>query len=120
MEKLICTKLGMLTFLRMGRDFRKGKNSEKIVLNSCPGDAVSCSLETKHDRRKAAKVKLFVSERRLQEQSSQSQQTVLGLIPDHVFCCSETNHDRRMVPRPKLFVSLRDYRNKGHNPENLT
>jgi hypothetical protein len=80
----------------------------KIVPSSCPGEGRSCSSESKHDRRKASRAKLFVAERILQEQWSQSRQTALGLIPDEVvFCSSNTDEDRRTAHRTKLFVVAR-------------
>jgi hypothetical protein len=45
------------------------------------GEGVSCSSETKHDRRTAPRSKLFVSKRRLQKQRPIRRQTVLGSIP---------------------------------------
>jgi hypothetical protein len=49
--------------------------------------------------------KLFVSERRLQEQRSQPQKAALGSSPgEDGFFSLEMKHDRRMAPRSELFV----------------
>jgi hypothetical protein len=65
-------------------------------------------LETKHNRRKASRAKLFVEERILQKQWLQSRQTVLGSIPDEDdSCSSNTDEDRRTGHRTKLFVVVR-------------
>jgi hypothetical protein len=58
--------------------------------------------------KKATRAKLFVVEKILQEQWSQSCQTVLGSIPDEDdFCSSNTDEDRRTGHRTKLFVVAR-------------
>jgi hypothetical protein len=65
-------------------------------------------LETKQNRRKASRAKLFVAERTLQEQWSQSHETILGSVPDEDdFCSSNTVENRRTENRTKLFVVAR-------------
>jgi hypothetical protein len=49
----------------------EGQSSGQSDLNSTPGEGVSCSLETKPDRRTAPRPKLFVSKRRLRIKGSQ-------------------------------------------------
>jgi hypothetical protein len=63
------------------RRFWEFQNSEKSVLGLSPGEGGFCSTETKHDRRTAPRPKLFVSTKRLQEQRSQPQKSVLGSSP---------------------------------------
>jgi hypothetical protein len=93
--------------------FQKGK----IVLSSSLGEGGCCSSETKHDRRKAPRAKLLVSDSRLQKQRSQPQQTYRGSFPDEDgFYSSETKHDRRTVSRPKLFVSARKLHKQRPQP----
>jgi hypothetical protein len=67
-DKPICTKLGML--IPWDQEENTGQNVGKGVLSSSTGEGGSCRLETKHDRRTVPRPKLFVSERRLQEQRS--------------------------------------------------
>jgi hypothetical protein len=103
----ICTKLGMLISWDQ-EEIIGGSKLRKSVLSSIPAEGVSCSSETKQDRRMAPIPKLFVSNRRLQKQRPESRQIVLGSIPsEDNFCSSDTKHDRRTAPRPKLFVSKR-------------
>jgi hypothetical protein len=65
----------------------------RILVWSCPGEDVFCTLESDDGRRRE---ELFVSAERLQEQRSQPQKTVLGLSPDEdVFCTLETDDGRR-------------------------
>jgi hypothetical protein len=87
--------------------------------SSSPGKGGSCSSETKHDRGPAPRPKLFVSERKLQEQRRIRGKTLLSSIPgEGGFCCSETLHDRRTARRTKLF-RRGDHKNYGHKPENF-
>jgi hypothetical protein len=52
------------------------------------------------------RAKLLVSDRRLQKQRSQPQQTGLDSIPDEDFFCGlEIKHGRNTTARPKLSVS---------------
>jgi hypothetical protein len=97
----ICTKLGML----IPWDQEENWNSWNSVLSSIPGEGGSCSSETKHDRRKAPRPKLFVLKRRLQELRPQPRNIILGSSPDKdVFSTSETKQDR-MAQRTTFFVS---------------
>jgi hypothetical protein len=87
------------------RDITKVKTEKRIVLSSSPDDSGCYSLEIKHDKRKAPRTKLLVSDKRLQKQRLQPQQTDLSLIPDKDdFCRSESKHDRRTTPRLNVFV----------------
>jgi hypothetical protein len=65
-----------------------GLKLRKSVLSSIPGESVSCSSETKHDRRMVPEPKLFVSKRRLQKQRSEPRKIVLGSIPSEDGFCS--------------------------------
>jgi hypothetical protein len=54
-------------------------------------------------------------------QRSKLRKSVLGLSPGECgFFSSETDHDRRKSPRPKFLFRGEDYRDKGHNPENMS
>jgi hypothetical protein len=57
--------------MRAGRAFRKVNTPKKTVLSLSLGEGGCSSSETKHDRRKAPRAKLGVSDRRLQKQRSQ-------------------------------------------------
>jgi hypothetical protein len=46
---------------------QKGRNSRNIIMSSGPGEGGCCSLVTKHDRRKASRAKLLISDRRLEK-----------------------------------------------------
>jgi hypothetical protein len=69
--------------------FRKGNyrntshSYEKAVLGSSSGEVKFCSLEIKCDRRKAPRLKLFVS-KRYPERSTQPRESVLGSCPGKV------------------------------------
>jgi hypothetical protein len=101
--------------LKIGRDFRKVKTLKIHILICCKGG--SCSLKTTKDRRKVPSAKLFVSDMRLQEQRSQSQQTVLGLIPDEHGSVAWTLWQKNGTKSegPKLFALAR--RLKKHTPQ---
>jgi hypothetical protein len=98
-----------------------GSKLRKSVLRSIPGEYVSCSSETKHDRRMVPRLKLFVSKRRLRKQRPEPRKTVLGSIPSKDgFCSSDTKHDRRTGPKPKLFVSKRRLQEQTPQHRNLS
>jgi hypothetical protein len=59
----------------------RGSKLRKSVLSSFPGEGVSCSSETKHDRRTAPRRKLFVSKRRLQKQRPEPRKLYLVRLP---------------------------------------
>jgi hypothetical protein len=94
------------------------QNSEKCILHLCPSEAVTCSSETKQDRRMAPRSKLFVSVR-LQEQRPNPEKSVLGLCPsEDDFCCLKAKHDNITESRPKFLFQQGDYSNKEQKPEN--
>jgi hypothetical protein len=62
--------------LKPGKDFRNVS-----VLGSSPSEGGSCSLETRHDRTRVPRPKLFILMRRLKEQRPQPRKTVLGWVP---------------------------------------
>jgi hypothetical protein len=53
-------------FLETRKRTQQSQNSGKLFMSSIHGEGISCSSESKHDRRTAARPKLFVSARRLQ------------------------------------------------------
>jgi hypothetical protein len=67
---LFCRATWHAYSLRPGGEHRKIKTPES-VLNSSPGEVVSCILENKHDRRTAPSPRLLVWNRRLQKQRPQ-------------------------------------------------
>jgi hypothetical protein len=108
-DKPISTKLDMLIACDK-KESEGGSNRQKNFLSSIPGEGDSCSSETMHDKRTAPRLKLFVLQRRLQEQRPKPRKTVLGSNPDEdVFRISETKH-HRTAQRAKLFLQG-DYRN---------
>jgi hypothetical protein len=95
----ICTKLSMLIPWDQKENIA-GSKLRRIVLSSIPGEGVSCSSETMHDRRTAPRPSGFSEE--LQEQTSQPRKIVLGFIPgEDGFCNSETTHDRKTATPKK-------------------
>jgi hypothetical protein len=79
----------------------------KFFLSFLTGNFV-VSEESKSDRRKARRSKLFVSAKILQEQGPQPRKNVLGSISGkNVFCTSETDDGRRTYVRHAMFVSVR-------------
>jgi hypothetical protein len=58
---------------------------KKTVLSLSRGESGFCSSKTKHDRRMAPRLKLFVLNRRLQKESIQPQKSVLGLSSSEDF-----------------------------------
>jgi hypothetical protein len=58
-DKPIFTKLGMLIPCNQ-EDISERSKLLKIVLSASPGEGSFCSSETKHDKRKAPRPKLFV------------------------------------------------------------
>jgi hypothetical protein len=86
----ICTKLGKL----IPWDQKENTGAPKVrksVLSSIPGEGVSCSSETKHDRRMVPEPKLF-----FQNQKLKPRKIVLGSIPsEDCFCSSDTKHDKK-------------------------
>jgi hypothetical protein len=67
-DKPICTTLGMLIPWDQEEKIG-GSKLRKSVLSSISGEGVSCSSETKHNRRTAPRPKFFVWKRRLQKQT---------------------------------------------------
>lgn len=59
-ENLVCF------FFEARKRFQTNQNCEKVFLSSRADEGVSCSLNTKDDRRMAPITKLFASSRRLQ------------------------------------------------------
>jgi hypothetical protein len=90
---------------RLRRDFRKVRTREKFVSLSL-FEGGCCRSETKHNRRTMPNPNLLVWKRRLPEQKSQPQKTVLGSNPGkYVFCSSETKNDKRRALRPKFSIT---------------
>jgi hypothetical protein len=50
-------------FFEIRKRIKQGKNFGKSFLSSIPGEGISYSSETKHDRRTAPRPKLFLSRR---------------------------------------------------------
>jgi hypothetical protein len=110
------------SFVSAGSLQEQRQQLSKSVLGASTDEHCSCTSESNHCRKRAATLNLFVYTRRLRVQRPQPRNATLGSSPgEDVFFSSENKHNRRTAPTPKLlFFRRRCYRNKRHNPENLS